>query len=61
MGRLVGGGLEYAFTNNWIGRVEGLYYFFKDSKLLVGSEDTGFAEIKNAAVVRVGLSYKFGP
>jgi len=60
-GGVVGGGLEYAFTNNWIGRVEGLYYFFKDSKLLVGSEDTGFAEIKNAAVVRVGLSYKFGP
>jgi opacity protein-like surface antigen len=27
------GGLEYAFTNNWIGRVEGLYCFFDESKV----------------------------
>jgi outer membrane immunogenic protein len=60
-GGVAGGGLEYAFTNNLIGRVEGLYYFFKDNKTYVFSDDSAFVGIKDAAVIRVGLSYKFGP
>jgi outer membrane immunogenic protein len=59
-GDVAGGGVEYAFTNNLIGRVEGRYYFFKDSKTFVAPDDTAVAELKNAGVVRVGLSYKFG-
>ena len=60
-GGVVGGGVEYAITNNWLARVEGLYYFFKDSKTFVGPDDSALLEIKDAAVVRVGLNYKFGP
>ena len=53
--------MEYAFTNNWLARVEGLYYFFNGSRTFVGADDSAFLEIKDAAVVRVGLNYKFGP
>jgi outer membrane immunogenic protein len=60
-GGVVGGGFEYAFTNNLIGRVEGLYYFFKHTTNFVGPSDSAVAEIKDAGVIRVGLSYKFGP
>jgi outer membrane immunogenic protein len=59
----VGGGLEYAFTNNWTGRIEYRYYNF-------GSNNTVWNDgILNGAfyrttltdnVVRVGLAYKFG-
>ena len=59
----VGGGVEYAFTNNWTGRIEYRYYNF-------GSNNTVWSDgILNGAfyrttvtdnVVRVGLAYKFG-
>jgi outer membrane immunogenic protein len=60
-GGVVGGGVEYAFTNNWIGRVEGLYYFFDESKTLIGSSDSALVQVKDAGIIRAALSYKFGP
>jgi outer membrane immunogenic protein len=59
----VGGGVEYAFTNNWTGRLEYRYYNF-------GTNNTAWADgLLNGAyyrttvtnnVIRVGLAYKFG-
>lgn len=60
-GWTVGAGVEYAFTNNIIGRVEGAYVNLGHSNsntylipgLYGSSKDTEFG------VVRVGLNYKF--
>ncbi len=60
----IGGGIEYAFTNNWTGRIEYRYYNFGNSNnafndvfLPVGT----FARTTlTDNVVRVGLAYKFG-
>jgi outer membrane immunogenic protein len=59
----VGGGIEYAFTNNWTGRVEYRYYNF-------GTSNTSYADpyllstysrtTLTNNVFRVGLAYKFG-
>jgi outer membrane immunogenic protein len=62
-GWTVGGGLEYAFTNNWTVRVEGLYVDLGTTTL----KATGTLPIsgcsfgfKNAyALGRIGLNYKF--
>jgi outer membrane immunogenic protein len=58
-GWTVGGGLDYAFTNNWIGRVEYRYAdfgtFSYTSSLFGATENHKFTE--NA--VRVGVAYKF--
>ncbi len=59
-----GGGVEYAFTNNWTGRIEYRYYNFgnannnfADPFLLPGAY---FRTTLTDNVVRVGLAYKFG-
>jgi outer membrane immunogenic protein len=56
-GWTVGGGWEYAFTNNWTARAEYLY-------LDLGKQDFGpsnLASVETTAnVVRFGVNYKFG-
>ncbi len=59
----IGGGIEYAFTNNWTGRIEYRYYNFGTnnspfSDTFLGSTYTRTTLTDN--VVRVGLAYKFG-
>jgi outer membrane immunogenic protein len=60
-GGVFGGGIEYAFTNNILGRVEGMYYFFNESRTFVGTNDSALLQLKDVGLVRVALSYKFGP
>jgi outer membrane immunogenic protein len=64
-GWTVGGGFEYAFTNNWSGKIEGLYYDLGNITV-VGLETPlkfGFQHNKNfdntGGIVRVGLNYQF--
>lgn len=57
LGYTVGGGVEYAFTNNLSAKVEGLY-------VGLDHEDSGFAgysgeKENDFAVVRAGVNYKF--
>jgi len=68
-GWVVGGGLEYAWSGNWIARAEYLHYHFEDSffgGLVPGVPDIAFGirygVQTNLDVVRAGLSYRFdGP
>jgi outer membrane immunogenic protein len=59
-----GGGIEYAFTNNWTGRIEYRYYNFGTTNYafttdtFLGNTYTRTTLTNN--VVRVGLAYKFG-
>jgi outer membrane immunogenic protein len=53
-GWTIGAGAEYAFTNNWIGRVEYRYYDFSDD-VLEGFGDVGV----ETNTLTVGVSYKF--
>ena len=58
-GFTVGGGAEYAFTNNWIGKVEYRYADY-GTKTIAGSVPT--IAVKNSAQVNTitaGVSYKF--
>ena len=56
-GWTVGGGWEYAFTNNWTARAEYLY-------LDLGKKEFGAANLASvnttANVLRFGVNYKFG-
>ena len=55
-GWTVGGGLEYAFTNNLSAKIEGLY-------VNLDQDDNGIFAIDNDAefgVVRAGLNFRFG-
>jgi outer membrane immunogenic protein len=60
----VGGGVEYAFTNNWTGRVEYRYYGFNSSNNNNGALFGTPYLYRNGNLtdntVRVGLAYKFG-
>jgi outer membrane immunogenic protein len=58
-GWTVGGGLEYAITNNWTVRAEGLYVDL--GKSTSGPNCTGcrFGFKNTYALGRVGLNYKF--
>jgi outer membrane immunogenic protein len=59
-GWTVGGGVEYAFTDNLLGRVE---YRYTDLGTVSGTPSVGFAEAGNNLTIndiRVGLAYKFG-
>jgi outer membrane immunogenic protein len=58
-GWVAGGGIEYALTNNWLIRAEGLYYDF-GKKVVSPSIGDGETARTSFAVGRVGLSYKFG-
>ena len=53
-GWTVGAGAEYAFTNNWIGRLEYRYYDFGDSSI----DGFGDVELQTNAVT-AGIAYKF--
>jgi outer membrane immunogenic protein len=59
----VGGGVEYAFTNNWTGRIEYRYYNFGNSNTVWNDGVLNGAFYRTTLtnnVVRVGLAYKFG-
>jgi outer membrane immunogenic protein len=55
---VVGGGIEWAATNNLSYRLEVLDYLGKTS---LPSEDEGGNKLKNIVVARVGFNYRFGP
>jgi outer membrane immunogenic protein len=57
-GYVVGGGIEYAFDNSWVGRAEYLYSNYGNVTLY--NADGNRAEFKNdMSLLRVGLSHKF--
>jgi outer membrane immunogenic protein len=53
-GWTIGAGAEYAFTNNWIGRVEYRYYDFSSDVL----DDFGDVDLETNTLT-VGVAYKF--
>lgn len=57
-GWTVGGGAEYAFTDNWLGRVEYRYTDFGDKTFRSDFIDEGKVDLKTHEV-RIGVSYKF--
>lgn len=68
IGWAVGGGLEYAFTNNWTAKIEGLYVNIDRSSSnvyvynVVNPANDYYYKTKSNnefAVFRVGLNYKF--
>ncbi|MFA6967781.1 outer membrane beta-barrel protein [Bosea sp. (in: a-proteobacteria)] len=54
-GYAIGGGLEYAFTNNWTAKVEYLYVDLGEKNVLNSGVKVG----TDFSVVRAGLNYKF--
>src|SRR5262245_20002622 len=58
-GWVVGGGVEYAFTNNWTARLEYLHYDLDDSNVFIQSVIPGFGATatweNQINVVRVGV------
>jgi outer membrane immunogenic protein len=61
----IGGGVEYALTNQWSVRAEYRYYDFQSNTnhFLTSNKifaNQAFAESANTNVFRVGVSYKFG-
>src|SRR6478609_732100 len=65
-GWTLGGGVEYAFTNNWTAKIEGLYVnlgnashtetvFLGGGRTVTASSGSG----QGGGVVRVGVNYKF--
>jgi outer membrane immunogenic protein len=69
-GWAAGGGIEYAMTNNWSAKLEGLYFDLGHATT-VGEEvpltfpPFGFTHTKEFdlqyALVRLGINYKFSP
>jgi outer membrane immunogenic protein len=53
-GWTVGGGVEYAFTNNLSAKIEGLYVNFEEDDI------AGFEMENDFGVVRAGLNFRFG-
>jgi outer membrane immunogenic protein len=59
-GWTAGGGIEYMFTSNWIGRIEYLYENFSNFSVPHGfGPQFGTLDIDNVHKLRVALSYKF--
>jgi outer membrane immunogenic protein len=62
-GWTAGGGVEYAFTNNWTGRVEYLFYDLGDTNIanvgLVAPNIATTTWENQFHVVRLGVNYKF--
>lgn len=54
-GYVIGGGLEYAFTNNWTAKVEGLYMDLGEKRVLGNTRKIGL----ESGIVRAGVNYKF--
>lgn len=59
-GFAVGGGVEYLFARNWIGRLEYLYEGFRDFNVPSGFGPQAANIDLSAQKVRAGISYKFG-
>ena len=61
VGWVAGGGVEYAFTNNWTARLEGLYYHVKRYRFTaVALAGTGYTNVTQShALARIGVNYKF--
>jgi outer membrane immunogenic protein len=60
IGGVVGGGLEFAVSDHFTIRAEGLFYFFDDQQdfdVDDGAEDGDFATLDDAFVVRAGVSW----
>jgi outer membrane immunogenic protein len=55
----VGAGVEYAFTPNWVGRVEYRYYDFGNDNFSAFTAATPFRLQTSVNTVRVGLAYLF--
>ena len=53
-GWTVGGGLEYAFTNNLSAKIEGLYVNFEEDDI------AGYEFENDFGVIRAGLNFRFG-
>ncbi len=74
LGWTIGGGVEYAFTNNVSAKLEGLYVDLDDDTILahgavIGVTNTGapvtytgreVTRDNDFALVQVGLNYRFG-
>jgi outer membrane immunogenic protein len=62
-GWVVGGGLEYAFTNNVTGRAEGLWYDMGDQTIANINTATGFTRATTfnytGGIIRGAVNYKF--
>lgn len=60
-GWVAGAGFEWAMTDQWRLRVEGLYYSFDDRKTFTLTETTtgDFASLDRVWTARVGVSYYF--
>jgi outer membrane immunogenic protein len=60
-GWTLGGGVEYMYTSNWVGRIEYLYENFGSFNVLHGFDpQTGTLDIGDVHKLRVAISYKFG-
>ena len=59
-GWTLGGGVEYMFTSNWMGRVEYLYEDFGSFNAPFGVRASNWHIEIDAHKLRVGISYKFG-
>lgn len=58
VGWTVGAGIEYALTDNWLGRIEYRYSDFGSEPFDPGMEEANDVDLKTQDI-RVGLSYKF--
>jgi outer membrane immunogenic protein len=64
-GWVAGAGIEHAWTDNWLVRLEGLYYDLgsEDGEVLAGDagapETDSFKVDQEIWIARIGLSYKF--
>ena len=56
-GYVLGGGVEYKFSHNLSGRIEGLHYSYKDS--LIGWAGSNQSVKLDSNVVRAGMTYHF--
>jgi outer membrane immunogenic protein len=62
VGFAVGGGIEYMYAANWIGRIEYLYENFGNFSVPHGTGlQTGTLDIGDVHKLRVAISYKFRP
>jgi outer membrane immunogenic protein len=61
-GWTTGGGFEYAFTNNWTGKIEGLYYDMGSQTNVLSTSANAFTGSTTfnykGALVRAGLNWK---
>lgn len=60
-GWVAGAGIEYAITNNWTARAEGLYYDLGENKRQWDSDAVYVIGVETTALVaRIGVNYRFG-